>query len=286
MNPELAVTLAEETPALVRAGAELLQESALKSAGEKGLGNFFADLAGQFKGLGPLYPDAEALLKEPVAGLQSRFFVSREAIARCLDPAQKLLPQLGLHGTSLESGAKILAGQSADALDFATFPADSALKGLPNYLSEVGRSTETAVSFSEKWTGLHGKQPGPIFVMDISAAKKMPLVDVPIPHPYGGSDSQFLSGFFPEAQQFKGTIYSLSPSRFSQIVSGTIDYRTTQGSKPLADLLNKSAMEQIAGGVPKDKVIADLWARGNIVTATRRLDLAHQAISQWLLKAS
>jgi hypothetical protein len=286
MNPELALSLAEESPALLRAGAEYIQESALKSAGEKGLANFFADLAGQFKALGPHYPDAESVLKEPLAGLQSRFFGSREALVRGLEPAQKLLPQLGLHGTSLEGGAKMLAGQSAQPLDFATCPEDSALKGINQYLSEVGRSTETGVSFAEKWKAVEGKNPGPILVMDISAAKKMSFSSVPIPHPYGGGDSPFLSSYFPEARQFKGTIYNLGADRFPKIVAGTIDFSSTQSYKPLADLLNQSALEQIEGGVPRDKVIAEIGARGNIVSAARRLDLAHQAISKWLARAS
>jgi hypothetical protein len=275
-------------------GAKLSLEfaDAVAPAGARASRAMLSDVAGKFAEWVPDYPVAERLLGEPLQGLQKAFAAQRDALSGAIEPARSILPQLGLHGTSLEGGTAMLAAQSARPLDFATFPANSARLGTQLYLSEVGRAMETGVGFSEKWMLNFGKLPGPVLVMDITKARGIPhagvdvhreaqLLNTPI------HEDQLMAPFsLPTTRNFEGTIYRPSEGRFSQIVSGTVDYRDTQTARPLFNLIDRTYSEQLANGAPQAQLMADLNARGRYVEAVRRLDYAHQAISKWLSATS
>jgi len=263
------------------------EDPIIRSQPRSAAGALLSDVAGTLAKWVPDYPLAERLLKEPLEGLRSAFLKQSNDLADALEPASSFLPQLGLHGTSLEGGSAMLATRTARALDFATFPVDSAKLGMPRYVSEVGSSMETGVSFSEKWMRNFGRDPGPVLVLDISKARGIRSgVDVHREAQLLGvnpGEDPFLAPFsLPEARKFEGTIYNLSNRNFPQIVSGVVDYTSTQRAQPLFDLLNKIDLDKLANGVPKANLVADLGARSNYVAAVRRLDYAHQAISKWL----
>jgi hypothetical protein len=264
------------------------EDPIIRSEPRSAAGALLSDVAGTLAKWVPDYPLAERLLKEPLEGLRSAFLRQRNDLASALEPASSFLPQLGLHGTSLEGGSTMLATRTARPLDFATFPADSAKLGMPRYVSEVGSSMETGVLFSEKWLRNFGRDPGPVLVMDISKARGMKFSGVDVHREAQllgvnpGEDPLLAPFSLPEARKFEGTIYNLSNRNFPQIVSGVVDYTSTQRAQPLFDLLNKIHIDKLADGVPQADLVADLGARSNYVAAVRRLDYAHQAISKWL----
>lgn len=280
MDPNLAKNAARLVAREL--GAEI-PEVAARGALSRQFVSLLEDVAGGLKGLRPHFPETQAALKEPVAALENKFLTQRNAIGKVLEPVMDkgLLPHLGLHGTSAESGVKIIASKSPSALDFATYARESGGKNVQHYLSEVGYAGETASSFASSTAIARGYKPGPIFVLNVDAAEKLG-VSAKFPRPYGALEGDFLRGLMPKATTYKGTIYGVGPNNYDQIIAGTIEHGQLQRSVPIVDAINAEARQMLANGVPQQKVYADVHARGSVIEATKRLDLAHQAIMTWL----
>ena len=91
-----------------------------------------------------------------------------------------------------------------------------------------------------------------------------------------------MSGLMPEARKFKGTLYNINPGNYSDIVLGHIEQKNLQGERALSAHLNATSQAKLDAGSNPAGVLSDVAQRGYILDATKRLDLAHQAISKWL----
>ena len=288
MNPEWALAVAEKFPALTRGAAKLADEALTGTRLGKALGfakspgQLLSDLAEHFPNLKVEYPESSEFLSRPVKDLKHDFLNKRNAITKALDPAEAHLPHLGFHGTSASGGENILASRKFAPIDFATATTDATKTPAGTFVSGTGKGMETAVSFAGKWNGRAGQEAGPIFVLDIGKADQLSQWKGEVRRPYSDGEDSGMTALMPAARQFKGTLYNVHDGNFSSIVAGHIDFKDTQRERVLASLLNQSAQDKLAAGVPSNQVFADVGQRGHLLNATKRLDLAHQAIAKWL----
>lgn len=278
MDPNLAKNTAK---LVARELAAEVPELSASGALSRQFANLIEDLAGNLKVLRPRFPDAQAAIKEPVAGLESGFIVQRDAIGKVLAPVKNLLPHLGLHGTSAEAGEQILASRAPHALYFATYARESGRQSVRHYLSELGYAGETASSFANSVALARGYKPGPIFVLNVGVAEKLGINTKSV-QPYGGLEGNLLRGLMPRATTYKSTIYAITPRNYGRIVAGTIEHGQLQRSVPIVDTINTNARQLICDGVSKEKVFAEVNERASVIEATKRLELAHEAIMTWL----
>lgn len=290
MNPEATLSVFEKIPAYARGAARLADEAFGTTRFSKALGvahppgSMLSDLAGRFPDLKIQYPGKEELLGASVKDLTHNFLNKRDSISKALSTVDGQLPHLGLHGTSAPFAERIFATRSFNPIDFATPTPEATQLPARAFVSGVGKGVATGVNFSEKWQGMGRGEPGPVFVLDVGKADQLSGLKTGIRRPYSDMDYQPMAELMPGARQFKGTLYNIHPGNFDSIVLGHIDYSATQGARPLVAALNESANEKLAAGASPDKVLPDTWQRGQIIDATRRLDLAHKAISRWLIR--
>ncbi|MDR3617103.1 MAG: hypothetical protein P4L53_26335 [Candidatus Obscuribacterales bacterium] len=288
MNPEWALAVVEKFPALTRGAAKLADEALGSTKFSKALGfakspgQMLSDLAEHFPSLKIEYPESREFLNGSVKDLKHDFLRQRNALTKALAPAESHLPHLGFHGTSAEGADTILGSQAFKPIDFATATTDATQTPAGTFVSGTGKGMETAVSFASKWNGRAGQEAGPVFVLDIGKADQLSQWKNEVRLPYSDGEPAGMSGLMPVARQFKGTLYNIHEGNFSSIVAGHIDFKDTQREMKLASLLNQTAQEKLAGGIPSNLVYADVAQRGNLLSATKRLDLAHQAIAKWL----
>jgi hypothetical protein len=288
MNPEWVLAVAEKFPAVARGAAKLADEAFGSTKFTKALGlakepgQLLSDLAQHFPNLKIEYPAAADFLGAPVKDLKNDFLHQRDAFTKALAPAEDHLPHLGFHGTSAGGAEKIFATKKFDPIDFATATTDATQTPAGTFVSGTGKGMETAVSFAGKWNARPGQEAGPVFVLDIGKADELSQWKNDVRHPYSDSETSGMSRLMPVARQFKGTLYNIHEGNFSSIVAGHIDFKDVQREQSLMSMLNQNGLDRLAAGVPSSQVLADVGQRGYLLSATRRLDLAHQAISKWL----
>jgi hypothetical protein len=288
MNPEWALAVAEKFPALTRGAAKFADEALTGTRLGKALGfakspgQMLADLAEHFPNLKVEYPETSEFLHGSVKDLKHDFLNQRNALTKALDPAEEYLPHLGFHGTSASGAEKILDRKSFAPIDFATATTDATKTPAATFVSGTGKGMETAVSFAGKWNGREGQAAGPIFVLDVGKADQLSQWKGEMRRPYSDGEPLGMAGLMPVARQFKGTLYNIHEGNYSSIVAGHIDFKDAQRERTLASMLNQSAMDKLSAGVPSNQVYADVAQRGHLLNATKRLDLAHQAIAKWL----